>query len=83
MKNRPTYKQFIDEASLGSVIKSIKSGIEKIRKAKEWKDKTIAAMSGTNDKELKKLYSLRLKYIDSKMKMLKNKSAMNKQKKKM
>ena len=82
MKNRQTYKEFVNESILG-VMKSIKSGIEKMKKAKEWKDRTTDAMSNTEDPEKKKLYKLRLKFIEDKLKMLKSKEILNKQKKSM
>jgi len=82
MKNRQTYKEFVNESILG-VMKSIKSDIEKMKKAKEWKDRTTDAMSNTEDPEKKKLYKLRLKFIEDKLKMLKSKEILNKQKKSM
>jgi hypothetical protein len=87
MKSRPTFDEFVNESlvneSMMDSINSIKSGIEKIRKAKEWMTKTRNLISMTNNKDKIKVYMLRMKYIKAKLKMLDSKKALDTQKKKL
>lgn len=60
------YNEFIFEAKMSGV----ESVNDQIKKSLEWKKSTSEAMKNTQSPEKKQIYTLRLKYIDAKINML-------------